>query len=167
MKTFITTFVAAFLCLVSTAQADSFTIHQHKNWTVSWNDFEGEQYCSAEVSGSGVELNIDASNFTGLTVWIIEDERNWIPNTGVKLYAFIDTHPVWEIYNAQTENTFVWFNIGGNSGTKFLKQIGNGQKIYFDYNEKGSEPAVWDVWFSLAGSTAAILALVDCVDKLP
>lgn len=169
MKNFMTTFAAGIILLATTSvsMAEDFLLHDHKNWQVYFviTD-DGYEYCSAVVGDDEVALNIDANPNEGVSVWVIETARDWTEEFGVQTMAFIDNNEPWIINHSNTKGSLVWFGIDGPDGTRFLREIAAGSRLYFDYNEEGTDPYEWDLWFSLDGSTAAILALSDCVKKI-
>ena len=159
-------FYIALAMMASTAHAETFVLHQHKAWEVSWNEDNGVTYCSASVAGNGLYFSVDAVKGYGLHVYVIDDSKSWTPASGLRMYAYVDGRRGWEIDGVEVEDTVTTFQLFGDAGRRFVNDLIHGQWLYVDYNAQDTQPGAWDVSFSLAGSAAAIAALNDCIGKL-
>ena len=149
------------------AQAQEvFPLSSHGHWDVSYVSSEAGPYCSASVTGDGLYLSVDVSKLAGITVFIIDNEKNWIDQTGLTMFAQVDARSPWEVGSVITYDHVSQFALQGDAGFRFLGELSDGRVVQFDYNEQGTPPNYSDVTFSLLGSGAAMAALAECAGRL-
>ena len=151
----------------SQAQAQEvFPLSTHGHWEVSYVDRPGGAYCSASVLGDGLYMSIDVHPKFGLTVFVIDDAKDWTEQSGLTIFAQVDARASWQINTVTSYDKVMEFNLRDEAGMRFLEELSDGRAVQFDYNEEGSTPGYGDVTFSLLGSGAAITALAECAMRL-
>lgn len=159
--------VLAVIALAAPAQAQEvFLLATYGHWDVSYVDGPAGPYCSASVYGQGLYLSIDVGRNTGVRVYIIDDQKNWIDQHGLTIFAQVDSRASWQIGSVTSYDKVMEFNVQGDAGIRFLEEMADGRAVQFDYNEDGTAPGYGDVTFSLVGSGAAINALGECAGRL-
>lgn len=145
---------------------DVFSLAKFGHWDVSYVDGPAGPYCSASVVGDGLYLSIDVGRNTGVRVYIIDDQKNWIAQRGLTIFAQVDARASWQIGSVASYDSVMEFSVHGDAGIRFLEELSDGRQVQFDYNEDGTAPGYGDVTFSLVGSGAAINALGECAGRL-
>lgn len=146
----------------NSAVAERWPLHKNKHWEtyLFQDDDDGKFYCRTAVYGDQVNLLIDLSPGRVL-VFVIDDEKNWSDQES-EIRMWVDRRADWNV-NVSAEGTIFHFSIPSTKkGVKFVGQLINGQKLYFDINGSGG----WDYWFSLKGSATSLNALSKCADNL-
>jgi hypothetical protein len=157
MKTLLALFLTLFT-LPAMAQ-DSFLLFSKGHWKVTYQvTSSGIPYCVAEVAGDGVYFSLDVGKST-LDAFYISDFLDLGPDTiKGEVNLQIDGRDTWVTPGSGSEDVIRMFGLK----TEFLNQLQDGRRLYIDVGRDGN----WDAWFSLAGSAAALNALVDCKYKL-
>ncbi|WP_394155834.1 hypothetical protein [Loktanella salsilacus] len=163
--------IASILCAFSTlmapatADARDVLLLNHKAWTVKLQRFSnGYVACTAETWNRNGDL-FQLANFKeqGLAVNIYLDDRNYrgatIPvdmviDVDYSRWTFLDT-------NITDKNFIFWFP--NNSRTdRFAYEVMEGNAVALKTSNGGQTMASW----SLAGSSAAIRKLSECVTQI-
>lgn len=155
------TLLALLLTLVSlpAMAQESFTIFSKGHWQVTYEVTEnGTPFCVAQVSGDDVYFSLDVGLYS-LSAFYITDYNDFGPGViegNVNLR--IDNRDTWVTPAKGTDTVIRMFGLK----TEFLNQLQDGRRLYIDVEGDGH----YEAWFSLAGSAAALNALVDCKHKL-
>ncbi len=155
--------VAAMVAGPALADIQSRTLFQRRAWEVQVVRFDdGSIACVARVTRPGVTFSVwaDAGNPVKLqfysTAWSLGEGET------ADLIVQIDRRAPWTLTNAELYKSSVLFNLPDDStGTQFLLEVMQGNALYLrnDRNQPVES-------YTLAGSSASILALIDCVDGL-
>ena len=138
------------------------TIYRHKQWEVIMAAYDDNTIsCIARVEKPGSAFAIwgHQSNPIQIQFW----NENWSFTPGREDIAVrVDRRARWDLSNAELTGKNVWFTLpAGDSTLKFLREIQNGNNVaLLSFNGKQI-----DVW-SLAGSSATMSVLADCIDAL-
>lgn len=138
---------------------DHWITHKHKHWTVSINEADdGSMWCSAQVEHADAGFYVHGD---GSSVMLQFYNADWYygRNTRYNEISFrIDRRERWYGDADFDGNSIVTDRL---QDVDVLVEIAEGRKLYLlnDRNE-----AVF--WYSLAGSKAAMFALIECVNKL-
>lgn len=146
------------------AQADpvSEVVYRYKAWEVQIVGFDdGSMACVAQVREGGESFSIwsDASEAVRLQFY----SDLWEFDGGsADLELQIDRRAPWTLTNAELYKQSVLFDIPDNRvGERFLTEVMRGNVLYLR-NDRGAHVQS----YSLAGSSASVGALIDCVDVL-
>jgi len=141
---------------------NSETLYTRKAWRVAAVEFDdGAVFCAAYVGPehnqfiiwSDAEENVSLEMYN--TGWNFEDS-----NADVVLR--IDRRPKWTLPDARLNNSSVTFHLDDSDASlRFLREIMRGNYLKL-YSSSGSEIER----YTLAGSSASINALIDCVSAL-
>ncbi len=168
MKGLLVAGLAAALCLAvagtrALAESQFEVLYQHKAWEVQVVGFDdGSLACLAQVSEGEESFSIwaDAGNLVKLQFY----SADWEFGEGdtADLEVQIDRRTPWTLTAAELYLQSVLFNLPDSDvGTKFLLEVVKGNTLYLrdaDGNDVRS--------YTLAGSSASIQVLIDCVDTL-
>lgn len=141
---------------------DSEVLFRHKHWEVTLIAFDdGTFSCMAQVGSNNSSFLIwaDVTNNASLqfynTAWSFDNE---VADVVVR----IDSRASWTLNNADLNQNSVFFNLNdGDASYRFLREVMRGNYLNL-YSSNGSRIER----YSLAGSSASIGALSDCVDVL-
>jgi len=159
MKKFAAMFGAMLAGGAATADPVSEVMFSHKHWEVEIVAFDdGSFACLAEV---------DAVN-DSFTVWTYADQTvklqfyssSWEFGEGdtADLSIQIDRRGPWAMSNAELYLSSVFFTLpDSNDGQRFLVEVAQGNRLNLR-TEAGEDV----MWYSLAGSKASMLALIEC-----
>lgn len=145
------------------AESQSETLYARKAWEVQFVSFDdGTVSCLAQVSEGEESFSIwaDAENLVKLQFY----SADWDFGEGdtADLEVQIDRRGPWNLTDAELYLQSVLFDLpDSNIGTKFLLEVVKGSTLYLrdsDGNDVRS--------YSLAGSSASIQALIECVDGI-
>lgn len=157
-------FAGALVTLPATADPIATMLFQHKHWEVEHVLFDdGTTACYAEV---------DATS-DSFTVW-------GYPNGDLKLQFYstswdfgesgdtadiqlqIGNESPWNLNSADLYKNSILFNLpDSNDSVRFLTEVAGGNRLYL---RSGNGDPVMD--YSLAGSRAAMGAMINCVEQL-
>ncbi len=160
MKNTWKTLIAALALAVSATMvsAEAHLLHSHKYWSVSYVDYQGSIWCSAEASlknGTTLSINTGADRVVNMQVFV--PDRYW-KDSYAKFSFQIDNRQHWTDNNANYyENSIFVTDINAT----VVRQLAEGNEIHL-YNYKGD----YVTSLSLAGSKAAMYALAECQQKL-
>jgi hypothetical protein len=151
--------------LASVAQAevvDSEVLYRRKAWEVSVLQFDdGTFACLAQVSDGGRSFAIwaDTSDDASLQFY----DKNWtFDNTTADIIVRIDSRAKWTLNDASLDQNSVFFTLPDEDASyRFLREVMRGNTLNL-YNTSGDRIER----YSLAGSSASIVKLTECVDLL-
>lgn len=156
--------VTAALALAPPALAEPVaeTVYSHKAWEVQVVGFDdGTISCVAQVSEGGESFSIWSDAAEAVKLQFYSSAWNF-DGGSADLDVQIDRRASWELSNAELYLQSVLFDIPGNDdGVRFLTEVMRGNTLYLR-NDQGAHVQS----YSLAGSSASIQALIDCVDVL-
>jgi hypothetical protein len=154
----------AIIATTGAAWADSqwTTIYQHRAWEVDFVSFDdGTASCVAQVSEGGESFSLWADSSEQVRMQFFSDAWNF-DDSYVDIRVQIDRRPVWNLTNANLYKNSVLFDIeDSKQGVEFITEIMRGNVLYLG-NDSGDTVQS----YSLAGSSAAIGKLIDCVGAL-
>lgn len=151
--------------LAAIAQAevvDSEVLYRRKAWEVSILEFDtGTFACLAQVSEGGRSFAIwaDDSDTASLQFY----DENWtFDNTTADIIIRIDSRAKWTLNDAALNLNSVFFDLPDEDASyRFLREVMRGNTLNL-YNNSGDRIER----YSLAGSSASIVKLTECVDLL-
>lgn len=155
--------IACFLAPAASAEATSETLLTVKDWVVRVVGFDdGTISCLAQVTHGPISFSMwsGADELVELQFY----DESWDLGQGqtANLKVQVDNRAVWNLSNAELHLQSVFFNIpDSNDGIDFMNEVMAGDVLYLG-NADGDEQAR----YSLAGSRAAVGALIDCVSAL-
>ena len=153
----------ALMATAASAEAEYKTLYQHKAWEVQVVGFDdGTLSCLAQVSDGSESFTLwaDAENLVKLQFY----SADWDFGEGetADLEVEIDRRSPWTLNAAELYLQSVLFNLpNSDTGTKFLLEVVKGNTLYLR-DDAGKDVRS----YSLAGSSASIGALTDCVDAI-
>lgn len=145
------------------AEATSETLYSIKDWNVQVVGFDdGTVSCLAQVTHGSISFSMwsGADELVELQFY----DEGWDLGEGqtADLKVQVDNRAVWNLSNAELHLQSVFFNIpDSNDGIDFMNEVMAGDVLYLA-NDTGDEQAR----YSLAGSRAAVGALIECVGAL-
>lgn len=144
------------------AAADSRTLYTHKRWEVRVVAFDdGKVKCVAQVNASNTSFAIWADGQSPARLQFFDKSWN-LGQSSADIVVRVDRRPKWDLTNARLNKQSVLFDLPNDSdGRRFVNEVRSGRVIYLG-NARGNEVGRW----SLSGSSAAVGALVDCVDLI-
>lgn len=164
MKGFFAAFaLGVVISIGSVADAlESRTVFTHKSWVVKVVAFDNaEVKCEAQVSNGNSSFSIWADGVNSVRLQFYDQDWD-LGQSSADVITRIDRRPKWDLYNARLNQQSVLFDLpNDNDGNRFLGEVRRGRVIYLG-NRNGKEVGRW----SLSGSSAAVGALVDCVDLI-
>ena len=155
--------IACILAPAAWAEATSETLLTVKDWVVRVVGFDdGSVSCLAQVTHGPISFSMwsGADELVELQFY----DESWDLGQGqtANLKVQVDNRAVWNLSNAELHLQSVFFNIpDSNDGIDFMNEVMAGDVLYLG-NGDGDEQAR----YSLAGSRAAVGALIDCVSAL-
>lgn len=145
------------------AETTSETLMAVKDWEVQVVGFDdGTTSCLAQVTHGSISFSMwsGADELVELQFY----DESWDLGEGqtADLQVQVDNYGVWNLTNAELHLQSVFFNIPDSSdGVGFMNEVMQGDALYLA-NEEGDEVGS----YSLAGSRAAVGALIECVSAL-
>lgn len=141
---------------------DTEVLFRRKHWEVSLVAFDdGKISCLATVGDSNssfliwADVDSNASLQFYNTAWSFNNEV-------ADIVVQIDRRPNWTLNNADLNQNSVFFNLNDSDASyRFLREVMRGNYLYL-FSSSGARIQS----YSLAGSSASIVALSDCVDAL-
>ena len=158
-------FACSTLMAPATADAEVVRLFSHKAWTVSYVTFaSGRTACTAGTrNGNGDFFDIRVYPGGGLATFI--ELNNWTSDIGdrdVNMVLDVDYHR-WTLLDTSLMGNSFMFWFPNESGTgQFNRQLANGNAIALKTWNGKHTMATW----SLAGSSAAILAFRECIARI-
>ena len=146
------------------AEPQSERVFAHKAWTVDVVMFEdGTLNCMADVTqGSGDSFSVWSDPAGNLRLQFFSPAWDLGEGETADLQVQIDRCGPWELTNADLYLQSVLFDLPGtDAGSRFLSEVMRGNTLFLR-NDRGEGVQA----HTLAGSSAAIRALVDCVGAL-
>lgn len=150
-----------FSLIASVASAESFLLFNKDHWSVHYMQTEeGFRYCSASNSNTERMFAVNISEtLSGIDLQYFDKENYFGPDIAYgKIGFWIDQRGAYYASASAVESSIFVEGITLN----VLNDLVEGRKFYIDHDYDGQ----WDVWFSLDGSKAAIISLMDCAEKL-
>lgn len=145
------------------AQIQSRTVFQQRAWEVQVVRFDdGSVSCVAQVSRPGETFSVWASGSGPVRLQFYSTAWDFGRGDTANLIVQIDRRAPWNLTNAELYLQSVLFNLPDNdTGTRFVLEVMRGNVLYLrDSRNRGVRE------YTLAGSSASIQALIDCVDGL-
>ena len=144
------------------AQASSEVIYQRKAWAVYLTSYDdGSIYCIAQVNHPGEVFALWADPREEVRIQFYSDGWNF-DGGSADLEVQIDRRAPWDLTNAEMVAQSVWFTLpDSDSSIRFLNEVMRGNSLILR-NDRGQHVQT----YPLAGSSASIGALIDCVDVL-
>lgn len=139
------------------------TVFEHKAWQVQVVAFDdGSFSCLAQVSEGQENFTVWADQDGLVKLQFYSGDWDFGEGDTADLEVEIDRRTPWNLNGAELYLQSVLFVLPDSDvGTKFLLEVVKGNTLYL--RDAGGE----DVRsYSLAGSSASIQALVDCVDAI-
>jgi len=137
-------------------------IFAHKSWRVRFVAFDDNSIaCEARVGSSSNNLSIWADSGTNASLQFHNSGWQFNDSTA-NVRVRIDSRARWNLNDASLKNSSVFFTLpDGDQAIRFLREVmrGNVLKLY-------SSSGTLIERYTLAGSSASILALIRCVDVL-
>ena len=153
----------ALMATPALAEAQYKTLYQHKAWEVQVVGFDdGSLSCLAQVTEGNESFTIwaDAESLVKLQFY----SADWDFGEGdtADLEVEVDHRSPWTLNAAELYLQSVLFNLpNSDTGTKFLLEVVKGNTLYLR-DDAGKDVRS----YTLAGSSASIGALTDCVDAI-
>jgi hypothetical protein len=143
------------------AHAEKHRLFSHKAWTVDLVPMDsGEFWCDARTQNrNGDVLSITAS-LSHVTLWVFLRGEHWSRDFEADAKFDIDYTP-WTLLNAQFVTgrlDAIVFSFEGDNLGSFLDDFYDGSAIALKSPNRSRTLATW----SLAGSAASLLQLIDC-----
>lgn len=154
---------AALLAAVGSAalaETTSEVLFRHKHWMVEGVTFDdGTVACLAEVDDPNDSFSI--WTYPDKTMKLQFYSTSWdFGDTGdtADLQLQVDRRDSWTLTGAELYMNSVLFTLpGSDDSVSFLMEIANGSKLYLNDSDGNGV-----VWYSLAGSSASMSAMIDC-----
>jgi hypothetical protein len=145
------------------AETASRTIFQRGAWDVQIVDFEdGTQSCVANVYLDGDSFSLWADSNAMVRLQFFSEAWEFGEGTTANLEVEIDRRSPWTMTNAELYLQSVLFDIpDSDQGVAFLTEVMQGRTLYLR-NESGEHVQA----YPLAGSSASIQTLIDCVGQI-
>lgn len=156
-----TLIAAALAASATSAQADTWTLHDYRHWEVTYTDRNsgGHPMCAAAVHHNDGSFYIKiARGSLWFDLW--HEDFHYRRHEGT-VNLWVDNNRYHRV-DAQADDDLIQMYPEGRSGRKLLRQIEAGYDLHADID--GDEYS--DLTISLRGSRAAIVALSDCANKL-
>ena len=147
---------------LSAGVVDSEVLYRRKAWEVSVIEFDDGTYtCVAEVSEGGKSFTIwaDRSENAGLQFF----DSSWsFDGSTADVVVRIDSRAKWTLNDANLNQNSVFFDLPDEDASyRFLREVMKGNVLNL-YSSSGSLIER----YSLAGSSASVVKLTECVDLL-
>lgn len=145
------------------AEATSETLLRVKDWEVRVVGFDdGSVSCLAQVTHGPVSFSMWSGANELVELQFYDESWDLGKDQTANLKVQVDNYAVWNLSNAELHLQSVFFNIpDGNDGVDFLNEVMQGDALFLA-NDQGDQVGS----YSLAGSRAAVGALIECVSAL-
>lgn len=153
----------AALGTAAVAEPEYQTLYERKAWRVQVVKFDdGSFSCLAEVAEGAESFTIWADPKSLVKLQFYSSDWDFGEGDTADLEVEIDRRSPWNLTGAELYLQSVIFNLPDSDvGTKFLLEVVKGNTLFLrdsDGNDVRS--------YTLAGSSASVQALVDCVDGI-
>ena len=138
------------------------SIYRNKKWEVVMAAYDNNTVsCIARVEKPGSAFAIWGHRNSPLQIQFWNNGWNFTPDRE-DIIVQVDRRPRWDLNNAELEGKNIWFTLpAGKSSGRFLREIRRGNNVTL----KTAAGTRVDTW-SLAGSSATMNILADCIDVL-
>ncbi len=145
------------------AETQSEVVYSHKAWQVQVVAFDdGSLTCLAEVSDGGRSFTMWSGADELVQLQFYDESWDLGEDQTADLKVEVDSRGPWSLTEAELHKQSVFFDIpDSDDGVAFMAEVMGGNRLYLS-NDDG-EP-VSD--YSLAGSSASVSALIECVEAL-
>lgn len=145
------------------AESASEVLFTHKAWEVRVVAFDdGTVSCLAQVTDESRSFTLWADAAQLVQLQFYDDSWDLGEGETANLQVRVDSIAPWTLNDAELHKQSVFFNLpDSDMGTQFMQEVMGGNVIYLN-NADGELVES----YSLAGSNAAIGALIECVDAL-
>lgn len=145
------------------AAQESELLFSNQAWKVEVTQFEdGTKACKGEVVAEGESFSIWALQAGGVRLQFFSEQWDFGEGQTADLVVEIDRRGPWSLMDAELYLNSILFDLPDGAGSAgFIREVSNGSTIYLraaDGEDMRSYP--------LAGSSAAIDALIDCEDMI-
>lgn len=160
-------FCAACILMCSTAApvwADKTeTLYQHKSWVVQGVTFDDGTYaCLAEVSDPGESFTIWAWPDESVQLQFYSEDWDFGESDTADMEVEIDRRSPWSMTGADLTGSSVLFTLPDNDKSgDFIVEVARGNTLYL---RSASGEGVRS--YTLAGSSASIKVLIDCMNEI-
>lgn len=163
MKGIAATLLLGLAATAASAEPQYETIYQRKAWEVQVVGFDdGSFSCLAQVSEGDESFTVWADADSLVKLQFYSNEWDFGEGDTADLEVEVDRRSPWTLNAAELYLQSVLFTLPDSDiGTKFLLEVVKGSTLYLrdaDGNDVRS--------YTLAGSSASIQALVECVDGI-
>lgn len=145
------------------AEAQFKVLYAHKAWEVQVVAFDdGSLSCLAQVSEGNESFTIRADVESLVKLQFHSADRDFGEGDTADLGVEIDNRSPWSLNEAELYLQLLLFNLpNSDTGTKFLLEAVKGNRLYLR-DKDGLDGRS----YSLAGSSASIQALTECLDGI-
>jgi hypothetical protein len=138
-------------------------LYQHKSWMVEGVTFDDGSYaCLAEVSDPGESFSIWAFPDESVELQFYSEDWDFAEGETADMEVEIDRRSPWSMTGANLTGHSVLFTLPNNDQSgDFVVEVARGRTLHL---RSASGEDVRD--YTLAGSSASIKALVDCMNSI-
>ena len=138
-------------------------LYQHKAWVVEGVTFEDESYaCLAEVSDPGESFSIWAFPDETVQLQFYSEDWDFGDSDTADMEVEIDRRSPWQMTGADLTGGSVLFSLPNNDKSgDFIVEVARGRTLYLRTAEGESVRS-----YTLAGSSASIKVLVECMNTI-
>lgn len=139
------------------------TLYQHKSWVVQGVTFDDDSYaCLAEVSDPGESFTIWAFPDKSVELQFYNETWDFGESDTADMEVEIDRRSPWALTGANLTGSSVLFTLPNNDQSgDFIVEVARGTTLHL---RSANGEGVRD--YTLAGSSASISALVDCMNAI-
>lgn len=147
----------------ASGETQSETVFQRGAWEVQAVAFDdGTTSCVAQVTDPTDSFSIWADKDSTVKLQFYSESWDFGEGTSADLEVQIDRRAPWNMTNAELYKQSVLFTLPvGDESTNFVLEVMRGKRLYLR-NDSGDDV----IDYTLAGSSASIQALIDCVGAL-
>ena len=138
-------------------------LYQHKSWIVEGVTFEDGSYaCLAEVSDPGESFSIWAFPDESVELQFYSEDWDFTEGETADMEVEIDRRSPWSMTGADLTGNSVLFTLPNNDQSgDFVVEVARGNTLFLR-TEAGEEVRS----YTLAGSSASIKVLIDCMNSI-
>ena len=151
-------------CAESPVWADTTDmLYQHKSWMVEGVTFDDGSYaCLAEVTDPGESFSIWAFQDQSVELQFYSEDWDFGDSDTADMEVEIDNRSPWSMTEANLTGHSVLFTLPNNDQSgNFIVEVARGKTLHL---RSANGDAVRD--YTLAGSSASIKVLVDCMNSI-